>query len=120
MDLVENDGIDPGEFGVLLQTPDQQSRGDHLDAGPYRHEPLPAHRESNAFTRLFADQLRHPAGRRPGGDPPGLRNDHPTAHSIGQRKRKQRCLAGARRRDQDRGAGAVQRRDDRRKDGSDR
>ena len=67
---------------------------------------LAAHRVPDGLADRLAEQRRHPGRGRPGGQPARLGDQHPTrpGRGRGQGQRDQRGLAGARRRDQHRGA----------------
>ncbi len=97
MHLVEHDGPDAGQLGIVLDPPEQQAGRDHLDTRTPTAAPLSAYGVSDRLPDRLAQQVRQPTGSRAGGDAAGLRDDDPSGDDAGDRGWDQGRLAGARR-----------------------
>ena len=109
VDLVEQDGGDTGQFGVVQHAPQQQSRGDDLDAGVRGDLALTADGVAHGGPDRLAEQRGHPGRGRAGGDPAGFGDDDLPGACVGQREGHQRRLARAGRGLQDGGPPGAQR-----------
>ena len=103
VEFVEEDGGNPGEFGIVEDHARQNALGYDQDAGFVRRLALHAHGKANGFAWLLAEDFRHAPGGGAGGKPARLeQQDSAVAAPCGrqQRRRHKRGLAGAGRRDQ--------------------
>ena len=106
VDLVEDDQAGAVERRVALQAADEHPLGDDLDPRAPAHHPLVARGEAHGGAHLLAQQRRHPSGRGPGGQAPGLEHhDAPPAEPglVEQAEGDDGRLARARRRLEDGG-----------------
>ena len=78
VDLVEDDGGDPGEFGIGQQPAQQHARRDELDLRAGRHRRLTADREADILAEAGPRQLGEPTRRGTGGHPSRLGDDDAT------------------------------------------
>lgn len=95
--LVQHDGPDARQLGIVLDPPEQQTGRDDLHARTPTAAAVAAHGVPDRLTDRLAEQVRQPAGGCAGGDAAGLRDDDPPLHEPGHRGWDQRRLAGARR-----------------------
>ena len=75
--LVEHDGADAGELGIVLDPPEQQAGRDDLDPGPATGAAVPAHRVPDGLAHGLAHQVGQPTGGSAGREATGLRDDDP-------------------------------------------
>ena len=69
MELVEEDGADPGQGRIGLKAPGEEPLGQDLDPGAGADAPLEAHLVADRLAQGLPQQVRHAgggeAGRRP-------------------------------------------------------
>ena len=110
--LVEHDGPDARQLGVVLDPPEQQTGRDDLDTCTPTAAPVSADGVSDRLAHRLAQQLRQPPGSSAGCDAAGLRDDDPPRDDPGDRGWHQRRLAGARRCLDDRSPASANRLDE--------
>ena len=69
MEFVEENGGNPGEFGIVEDHARQNALGDDEDAGSRRCLALHAHGKADGFAGLLAEDFSHAAGGGAGGKP---------------------------------------------------
>ncbi len=111
VELVEQNGGDARERGVVEDEAREHALGHHLDARRGRDFGAEAHAVTHAGADGFAQRRRHARGRRPRRKPARLEHEElfsPRPRLGGERERNPRGLAGAGRGDQDRGVCRAQ------------
>ena len=114
VELVEQDGGDAIEHGIVEDEPGEDAFGEDFDAGFPRELRAEAHPQAHRLADAFAERLRHPLRGGARGEPARL--EHQDASLVlrpflaGQHQRHARRLAGARRGDQHGGVLRPQRR----------
>ena len=101
--LVENDGRDPVEEGVVLNPPEQDAFGHHLETRPRRAPALEAHAVADLLADLPAALLGDAKRRSSRGDSSRLEQKNLSRLSVSRFekcRRHTRCLARPRRRDE--------------------
>ncbi len=111
VELVEQNGGDAGERGIVEHKAREHALGHHFDARRGRDFGAEAHAVAHAGADGFAQRRRHARGRRPRRKPTRL--EHQELFSLRPRlgrehERNPRGLAGAGRGDQDRGVCRAQ------------
>jgi hypothetical protein len=122
VELVEDDARDAVEEGITLQAAGQQALGDHLDACLRPGAVLEPDTVADALAQAGPVLCGEAARDGPGGHPPRLQHHQaPVAEHAGLEQREGQAggLARARRGDDDRGARAGERVDERRDEGVD-
>ena len=92
VEFVEDDNRDALEPRVGLEAAGKNAFGHHFDPGACRHFGVEPDGVADRFTRLFAETLRHPAGRGDRGYP--ARFKHDDAASLRQDVKKRKRHAG--------------------------
>jgi hypothetical protein len=113
VEFVEQHGRDAVEGGVIDQAAGEHALRHHLDAGAARHFRAEPHPVADRFSHLLAERRRHALGRGARRDPARLQHQDLAPFCpglVGEHQRDPRRLAGAGRRDQDRGVARPQRR----------
>ena len=111
--LVEDHAADAVERGIVLQQAQEEAVGDDLDARARTDLRVEPHAVAHGLADRLAQRRRHAARRRARRQPPRLLHHDLAAAEPGcieQRQRHARRLAGARRRDEDRGIAPGQHR----------
>ena len=111
VELVEQQGRDAVEPGILEHPAREHALGDDLDAGRPRYLGAEAHPIADGLADLFSKRHRHAAGGGAGGEPARLEHDDLAAarpRLLREHQRHPRGLAGARRRHQDRDIARAQ------------
>jgi hypothetical protein len=75
VELVEDHQSHAFQAGITLQPPGEDALGHHLDASGGTDPPIVAGAIADGLADRLAQQGGHAAGRRPGGEPPGLEHD---------------------------------------------
>ena len=102
VELVEHDRADAGDQRIVDQARGEDAFGGEQDARRRREPALEAHVPADLLAERPAALLGDPARDGPRRDPPRLQHQHRPVG--GERRRQPRGLAGAGRRDDDRGA----------------
>ena len=104
MELVEEHGRNPGQFGIVEQHAGEHALGHHLDAGAGRDPRIEPDPIADSRAEVLAEALRHAAGGGAGGKAARLEHDDPAITTPGggeQAQRHPRRLAGPGRGDED-------------------
>ncbi len=111
VEFVEQHGRDAIERGIIEHEPREHALGHHLDAGAARDFRAEPHPIADRFSHLLAERRRHALGRGARRDPARLQHEDLAPFRPGlvdEHQRHPRGLAGAGRRDQDRGVARPQ------------
>ena len=102
VELVEQNGRDAVEGGIVEDHASEHALGHDLDARTLRDEAGQPHAQTDCLANLFAERRGHASGGGAGGDAAWLEQDEALAlgpRLVEERERRARGLACARRRD---------------------